>query len=427
MQRRNSRLGALGLAGFVAGLAGMGEAAESSADETTLAVEAIAIVASAGRPPFPNGTKGTKQSASDKPFKAANSAPLAGVPRRADGMPLVSICLPTYKRTAFLRGALESALGQTYPNIEVFVSDDTPGEEIRSIVEGFISPRLRYQKNDPALGFVPKLNNFLTEAKGDWLVILCDDDLFAPEFIEHMVANARQYPQASLLRSRNDRIDVQGRQIRLDPVSPEISSPTRFILDLFRPQSESFWVNLTGYMFRPQQLRELGGFTDLYAARHADRLAWAALATLGPVICDQRPLCKIRLHGSSVSSALESGYSEAINATQTAKGKFIAMLDQLEAQPLDDEQRREIASTREMLAPYVNEHITRALRHSLVAELKKPDSSEDRLHQLRSQWYALDLPVNRLTRLIFLVSTLPRWMRQPVVTAMLSYKQAYMH
>ena len=352
---------------------------------------------------------------------------MADIPEQTDRMPLVSICLPTYKRTTFIREALESALQQTYPNIEIFVNDDTPGDDIRAIVEGYASPRIRYQQNVPALGFVPKLNNFLSEARGEWMVILCDDDIFAPQFIERMVDNARHYPDASLLRSRNNRVDLHGQQIQLDPPSPEVSSPTRFILDLFRPQSETFWVNLTGFMFRPEQLKALGGFTDLYAARHADRLAWTQLATLGPVICDQQSLCKIRLHGTSVSSALESGYSDAINATHIAERKIIGTLDELEARALTDEQRSEIARTRQLLGPYINEHIARTLRHSLVAELKKPDGSEDQLRHLRAQWNKLGVPVTRLTRLIFLVSTLPRWMRQPIVNAMLSYKQAYMH
>lgn len=347
--------------------------------------------------------------------------------QQAGGMPLVSICLPTYKRTTFIREALDSAVQQTYPHVEIFVNDDTPGDEIRTIVEAYASPKIRYQQNVPALGFVPKLNNFLSQAKGDWMVILCDDDVLAPPFVERMVDNARRYPEASLLRSRNNRVDLHGQQIQLDPESPELSSPSRFILDLFRPQSQTFWVNLTGFMFRPQQLKELGGFTDLYAARHADRLAWAQLATLGPVICDEQSLCNIRLHGTSVSSALESGYSDAINATRIAEKKIVGILDALEKTALDDEQKSEIARTRQLLAPYINEHIARALRHSLVAELKKPDSSEDQLRHLRAQWNKLGLPVSRLTRLIFLVSTLPRWMRQPIAALMLNYKQAYMH
>jgi hypothetical protein len=358
---------------------------------------------------------------------SAASRPLADMSHGTERMPLVSICLPTYKRTSFIRHALESALRQTYPNVEIFVNDDTPGDDIRSIVEEYASPKLRYQQNVPALGFVPKLNNFLSQAKGDWMVILCDDDVFEPQFVERLIENARRYPQASLLRSRNNRIDLHGQQIQLDPESPEVSSSTRFILDLFRPQSETFWVNLTGFMFRPEQLKALGGFTDLYAARHADRLAWVQLATLGPVICDKQALCNIRLHGTSVSSALESGYNDAINATHIAQSKIIGILDELAEKPLDDEQRREIARTRQLLAPYINEHIARTLRHSLVAELKKPDGSEDQLRHLRAQWNKLGVPVSRLTRLIFLVSTLPRWMRQPIVNAMLNYKQAYMH
>lgn len=341
--------------------------------------------------------------------------------------PLISICMPTYKRTDFLKQALESALGQTYPNIEVFVSDDTPGDEVRSIVERYTSPKLRYQKNIPALGFVPKLNSFLAEAKGEWVVILCDDDVLSPEFVECIVSNAERYPQASMHRARNALIDVNGKQVRLDAPSPVVSSSSRFLLDLYRPQAETFWVNLTGYAFRPQQLAALGGFTELYAARHADRLAWAALATVGPVICEERPLCKIRLHGSSVSSSIESGHADAVQATETAKSMVLGILSQVETNAISDVERKEVAAAREMLDRYTTEHISRALRHALVAELAKEDSSEERLRQIWLRWRELKLPLSPVTRVILVASILPRAIRRPVVAAMITYKRAYLH
>jgi hypothetical protein len=345
----------------------------------------------------------------------------------ADAGPLVSICMPTFNRTTFLRQALESALSQTYANIEIIISDDTQGEQIRSIVEGYGSPKVRYKQNIPALGFVPKLNDFLDEARGEWMVILCDDDAFEPQFVERMVENARHYPQASLLRSRNSRIDLHGRPIQLDPVSPVVSTPIRFIRDLLRPQSETFWVNLSGFMFRPQQLKALGGFADLYAARHTDRLAYAQLATFGDVICDERSLCKIRLHGTSVSSALEGGYAEAINATRTAEKGFNAVLDDLSQSSLDEAESHELAEARQLLGSYINLHVARTLRHTLMTELRKHDGSRDQLRHLRSQWGKFGLPITRLARLIFLVSILPSWVRPYIAKAMLSYKKTYLH
>ena len=38
--------------------------------------------------------------------------------------PLVSICIPTFNGSKYIASAIESALEQTYPNIEIIISDD---------------------------------------------------------------------------------------------------------------------------------------------------------------------------------------------------------------------------------------------------------------------------------------------------------------
>lgn len=342
-------------------------------------------------------------------------------------LPLVSICMPTYKRTSFVREALESALAQTYGNIEILVSDDSPSNAIGDIVRTYDSPSLRYQQNTPALGFVPKLNSFLNEARGEWMVILCDDDILDPDYVSSMMANSRKHPEAAILRSRNMWIDVQSKLIQLDPASPVVSTPSRFLHDLYLPQSKTFRVNLSGFMFRPGALKRLGGFTELYAARHLDRLAWSELATLGPVICEERPLCKIRLHGTSVSSELESRFEDAAGATQIARGKLLDILGRLESNTTTEPEQREIATTRQLADRYANEHISRAFRQALVAEIMKPDGVSEGLKDLRRNWARLGLPATGLTQLLLVASWLPRFLRKPLVSAMLGVRQMKVH
>lgn len=348
-------------------------------------------------------------------------------PVGAGAMPLVSVCMPTYKRTTFLREALESVLAQTYPNIEIFISDDSANDDIGAIARSYTAPNLRYRRNAPALGLVPKLNDFLDEARGEWMVILCDDDILDPEFVSRMIAHSQSHAGASLLRARNVWIDIHGKALQTDPVSPHVSTPGRFLHDIYLPQSETFRVNLSGFMFRPAALKALGGFTALHAARHSDRLAWAELTTLGPVICDEQTLCKIRLHGSSVSSVLEDHYEDAIEATQIAHDKVVDILDRVEAKANSDQERQEIARTRQLLVDYSHEHMARALRQALITEVMKPEGTAGDLDKLRHQWVKLGLPMSRLTRIVLGVSRLPRIVRKPIFAAMLQVRSAQLH
>lgn len=347
--------------------------------------------------------------------------------RPTDAMPLVSVCMPTYMRTTFLREALDSVLAQTYPNIEIVVSDDSANDDIGAIVRSYAAPNLRYRRNMPALGFVPKLDDFLEAARGEWMVILCDDDVLEPDFVARSIVNSHNHPDASLLRSRNVWIDIAGKVIQTDPASPHVSTPGRFLRDLYLPQAETFRVNLSGFMFRPDALKALGGFTPLYAARHLDRLAWAELATLGPVICDEHALCKIRLHGSSVSSVLETHYEAAVEATQIARKKIMSILDRAEAKAGSGQERQEIAQARQMAVRYCQEHMSRALRQGLITEVMNSEGDPGELVKLRGQWAKHGLPLSSLTRLVLAVTRLPLFLRKPLVSAMLRVRSAQLH
>ncbi|MBE7731977.1 glycosyltransferase family A protein [Devosia faecipullorum] len=335
--------------------------------------------------------------------------------------------MPTYMRTTYLREALDSALAQTYPNIEILVSDDSDNDDIGAIVRSYAAPNLHYRRNVPALGFVPKLDDFLDVARGGWMVILCDDDVLEPDFVARLIANSRNHPDASLLRSRNTWIDIEGKVIQTDPASPHVSTPGRFLLDLYLPQAETFRVNLSGFMFQPHALKALGGFTPLYAARHLDRLAWADLAILGPVICDEQALCRIRLHGSSVSSVLERDYEAAIEATQIARRKIMGILDRAEAKAGSEQERQEIAQARQMAVRYCQEHMSRALRQGLVTKVMNSGGDPEELVKLREQWAKHGLPLTSLTRLVLAITRLPLFLRKPLVSAMLRVRSAQLH
>ena len=55
-----------------------------------------------------------------------------------DSFPLVSIGIPTYNRAdGYLRECIESAINQTYPNIEIVISDNCSSDDTEALVTGF--------------------------------------------------------------------------------------------------------------------------------------------------------------------------------------------------------------------------------------------------------------------------------------------------
>jgi predicted O-linked N-acetylglucosamine transferase (SPINDLY family)/glycosyltransferase involved in cell wall biosynthesis len=120
-----------------------------------------------------------------------------------NAQPLVSICIPTYNGAAFIGEAIQSALAQTYPNIEVIISDDGSTDETIAIAQSFTSQtsadfRIILHRN---YGLSQNWNFCISQAKGKYIKFLFQDDFLAPECIAKMVAVAEQNPKIGMVFS----------------------------------------------------------------------------------------------------------------------------------------------------------------------------------------------------------------------------------
>lgn len=101
--------------------------------------------------------------------------------------PLVTVAIPTYRRPEMLRGAIRSALAQTYRSIEVLVSDSAADPEIAALVASFGDPRLRYRDNGAVSDMSTNGKAMYQAARGEFIGTLHDDDEWEPDFLEQLV------------------------------------------------------------------------------------------------------------------------------------------------------------------------------------------------------------------------------------------------
>lgn len=106
--------------------------------------------------------------------------------------PLVSILIPTYNSPKYFEEALQSALNQTYPNIEIIVGDDSTNNETENLIQWYLSScnNIKYYHHSKPLGDNGDNNIkfLLKKAAGEFVNILFHDDLIYPEKISKMMS-----------------------------------------------------------------------------------------------------------------------------------------------------------------------------------------------------------------------------------------------
>ena len=127
--------------------------------------------------------------------------------------PKVSIVIPVYNGSDYLREAVDSALAQTYGNVELLVIDDgsddggKTGEIARSYGE-----RIRYFRKENG-GVASALNRGIREMTGDFFAWLSHDDRYPPGRIEAQVEEMRAAGREVILYGDYARIDGAGRRL----------------------------------------------------------------------------------------------------------------------------------------------------------------------------------------------------------------------
>ncbi|ACI18105.1 hypothetical protein COPRO5265_0433 [Coprothermobacter proteolyticus DSM 5265] len=130
-----------------------------------------------------------------------------------NSLPLVSIIIDNYNYGRFIQDAIESALNQTYPNIEVIVVDDGSTDNSREIISRYASAGLVKAVLKENGGQASAMNAGFEVSSGDLVVFLDSDDVLKPEAIE--VAVKTWHPGVSKVQWRLEAIDGQGSSIEL--------------------------------------------------------------------------------------------------------------------------------------------------------------------------------------------------------------------
>lgn len=139
----------------------------------------------------------------------------------ADFNPLVSIIIPVYNGGNYLAEAIDSALAQTYKNLEIIVVNDGSCDngKTEEIALSY-GDKIRYFRKENG-GSSSALNYGIKQMNGEWFSWLSHDDLYYPEKIEKQVNYIKEYSlykdeniNKNIFFTASENVDENGKCIR---------------------------------------------------------------------------------------------------------------------------------------------------------------------------------------------------------------------
>lgn len=233
--------------------------------------------------------------------------------------PSVSVCIPVYNGEDFIAAAIESVLRQTWMDFELVVVDNHSTDRTLEIASRYRDNRMRVFANDRNLGPERNWNKALQLARGDFIKLLCHDDVLYPACLDKQVAvlTAPQNAGVALVCCKRDIIDLNGRRImsRCYPGPAGRRLGRAAVRQIVR-----HGTNLIGEpaaaLFRAEAIRKVGLF-DARFPYVIDLEYWCRLLQEGDLYCMQEPLCAFRVLQKSWSLSL--GRSQRCHFIQLAE------------------------------------------------------------------------------------------------------------
>ena len=227
--------------------------------------------------------------------------------------PLVSIMIPTYNRPEYFRATLDSALSQTYPNIEVIVCDNSTDDRTEELMREYQNDvRVRYVRNKGAKTKAENFMPFEHLAQGEFLQWCMDDDILLPDKITRMVDAFQSEPTATLVTSVRGVIDEGGNFLGQWKDAPSIHGTYggfggAAVGHAMLMDHSSFLGEPSAVLFRRRDLvhhywrAESRGYKVL-----SDCAMWLELLEKGDAVVFGRPLSLFRMHGGQEGQQPES-------------------------------------------------------------------------------------------------------------------------
>ncbi len=224
----------------------------------------------------------------------------------------ISVCIPLYNAEKFIAKTIESVLAQTRRDFELLVIDDGSTDSSVEIVESYKDARIRLLKNETNLGMHGSMDRCIREAKGKYVLILCNDDLITSDCLQEKAAILENYQNVNLVFSASEIINEKGNVIMKRSPFKKTQCFEGKQLAKKSFETKNIFAEPSNVMMRREAALQVGGF-DKRIKYSIDWEYWLRICSTGDAFYINKSLSQFRISEQSMTSQLVKRRKEILN------------------------------------------------------------------------------------------------------------------
>ena len=213
-------------------------------------------------------------------------------------LPLVSVVIPCYNQAHFLAEAVQSALDQDYPAVEVIVVNDGSPDNTREVATQF-GDRIVYIEQENR-GLSAARNAGIRAARGEYIAFLDSDDIYLPRALTTLARYLDKHPNVGLVCSDALLFDDRGDFGLKSTRSGRPRNPQNF-----RWETVEYCATPSTVMVREEVFKRVGLFNEYLKNAAEDWLMWVQISRYFDMVYVDQPLVRYRIHERNATRNVE--------------------------------------------------------------------------------------------------------------------------
>jgi len=228
--------------------------------------------------------------------------------------PLISVVVPTHNRAALLKETILSILNQTFNNFELIIVSDGSNDGTNEMVSKIKDARVRLITQDKSGQPAKPRNTGIKLAKGKYVALCDDDDLWEPNKLEIQIKNMEDNTYV-------DMCYTNGRVLKDGIIQEGVLNRRKVFHNHFRELLYGNFIPNSSVLIKKVIFDKVGliNVSDIFRGIE-DYEFWLRLSYQGKLLYIDQPLIRYRVHSSNITYSRSLETARAIKVLKHVSG-----------------------------------------------------------------------------------------------------------